>query len=204
MKPKWFPNWHDYICIIVASGPSANDIDLRRMIGKARFVVVNNSWRLAPWADFLFAADYRWWEGSCGCIEFKGWKVTTDRRAAETWSLLRLVTLLADDRLQLEDGIVGWGGNSGFQALNMVVHFGCEKIILVGFDCTIKQGLHWHSPYPGANNPNPSKTLRWKRSLDGASVILDNIGVKVINCSMISTLKKYKKMSLDDSFDFFA
>ena len=66
--------------------------------------------------------------------------------------ILRAISRLADDRLQT-DGTVGWGGNSGFQALNMVVNFGCKRIILVGFSLIGKAGLHWHDPYQIRKNP---------------------------------------------------
>jgi hypothetical protein len=202
MKPKWFPDWTNETCVIVASGPSATSVDLRPAIGETKFVVVNNSWRLAPWADYLFAADYKWWQGCNGCSDFAGWKVTTDRRAAEIkeWNLLRLVALLSDDRIQTTGTVVGWGGNSGFQALNMVVLFKCTRIILVGFDATIRHGLHWHDPYDRVSeNPTSNKTLRWQRSIDGAAVSLGGIGVRVINCSDISRIKKYPKMSFEDA-----
>lgn len=202
MKPKWFPNWSQDICIIVASGPSAKYVNLYQAVGRARFVTVNNSWKLAPWADFLFAADYKWWAAYSGYLDgFQGWRVTTDRRAAETkeWGLLRLIARLADDRLQMGDGTVGWGGNSGFQALNMVVNFGCRKIILIGFDMTTKYGLHWHEPYPGVENPTSNKALRWQRCLDGAANTLDKIGVCVVNCSEKSKLMKFDKMSFHDA-----
>lgn len=206
MKPKWFPDWSNATCVIVASGPSASSVDLRQSIGKTRFVVVNNSWQLAPWADYLFAADYKWWHTYKGCPRFKGWKVTTDRRAAETreWNLLRLVTLLADDRMQTTGTVVGWGGNSGFQALNMVVLFRCTRIILVGFDATTRHGLHWHSAYASvSDNPTESKTVRWQRSIDGAAKPLNDIGVRVINCSNVSRLKRYPKMSFEDALSKF-
>jgi hypothetical protein len=205
MKPNWFPDWSRDVCVIVASGPSASLVDLTQTIGKTKFVVINNSWKLAPWADFLFAADYKWWRACNGCPEFQGWKVTSDRRAAETqeWGLFRIVALLADDRIQTHGSTIGWGGNSGFQALNMVVHFQCSRIILVGFDATIKFGLHWHAPHPGSENPTPSKSLRWQRSMDGAFPVLENIGVRVVNCSEKSSLKKYPKMSFEDALAHF-
>lgn len=205
MIPKWFPDWSNEICVIVASGPSATDHDLTKAIGKTRFVAVNNSWKLAPWADFLFACDYRWWSSNDGCPEFKGSKVTTDRRAAETreWNLLRLVALLADDRIQFETAAVGWGGNSGFQALNMVVHFKCNRVILVGFDATTKFGLHWHDVHPGTENPTPNKALRWQRSLDGAFGPLSARGIDVINCSEKSKLKKYPRMTFEEALASF-
>lgn len=205
MKPTWFPNWFHDICVVVASGPSASSIDLTQAIGRTKFVAVNNSWKLAPWADFLFAADHKWWQACNGCPEFKGWKVTSDRRAVDVkeWNLFRIVALLADDRIQTTGSLIGWGGNSGFQALNMVVHFKCSRIILVGFDATTKFGLHWHDPHPGAENPTPSKTLRWQRSIDGAYSVLSDIGVQIINCSEKSRLKKYPKMSFEDALSHF-
>ncbi len=202
-KPKWFPDWSSDVCTIVASGPSAASVDLVQAVGQTKFVVVNSSWKLAPWADYLFAADYKWWQGYEQKLEvFQGWKVTTDRRAADTkeWSLLRLVAKLADDRIQTTGSVVGWGGNSGFQALNMVVLFGCKRIILVGYDATIKHGLHWHEAYSSAaDNPTPNKTLRWQRSIDGAAAPLAEIGVSVVNCSGVSRLRRYPKMSYEDA-----
>ncbi len=206
MKPKWFPDWSDEICTIVASGPTATSVNLAQAIGRTKFVAVNNSWKLSPWADYLFAADYKWWSGCGGCPDFVGWKVTTDRRAGETreWDLLRLVAKLADDRIQTTGTVVGWGGNSGFQALNMVVLFGCKRIILVGYDATIKHGLHWHEAYSSAaDNPTPNKTLRWQRSIDGAAAPLAQIGVSVINCSGISRLRRYSKMTYEDALSHF-
>ena len=202
VKPKWFPDWNTQTCVIVASGPSAGNVALDRAIGLARFVAINNSWRLAPWADFLFAADYRWWYAAQGCPQFRGAKVTTDRHAGETreWNLHRLGMRLADDRLLMDDiGVVGWGGCSGFQAVNMVAQFGCKRILLVGFDATVKNGLHWHGSYPGADNPTKDKTLRWQRCLDNAASMLASLDVEVVNCSMQSALKKYPKIPFEES-----
>ena len=39
---------------------------------------------------------------------------------------------------------IGGGGNSGFQALNLALQWGARKIILVGFDLTDENGLHWY------------------------------------------------------------
>ncbi len=95
-------------------------------------------------------------------------------------------------------GVVGWGGCSGFQALNMVAQFGCKRILLVGFDATVKNGLHWHPAHAGFANPTKDKTLRWQRCLDGAAKVLFDLNIVVINCSTQSALKKYPKIPFDD------
>ncbi|HCZ48509.1 MAG TPA: hypothetical protein DCZ11_05850, partial [Gammaproteobacteria bacterium] len=45
------------------------------------------------------------------------------------------------------------GGNSGYQALNLAVLLGAERVILLGYDM---HGGHWHGRHGGRlNNPEP-------------------------------------------------
>jgi hypothetical protein len=61
-RPDWFPDWHGETAVIVASGPSAAGVNLECAKGKAKFIAINDSWRLVPWADALYAHDHAWWE----------------------------------------------------------------------------------------------------------------------------------------------
>lgn len=98
----------------------------------------------------------------------------------------------------MKPGIIGWGGNSGFHALNLVAQFAAAKIILVGYDMRLDKGLHWHAKHEG-NNPLQKNVDRWRKSIDNASVVFDALGVPVINASPISTLLAYPKMSLQEA-----
>lgn len=162
-------------------------------------IAVNTSWRLVPWADVLHAGDFNWWRKYEGCPEFRGLRTTIERRAAETFEGVRLVKCRKpDDRLFLEPaGTIGWGGgNSGFQSLNIAVQAGCSKIILVGVDMRTDRGSHWHGPHPkGMKNPNEMAVGRWRRAMDAAARSVPG-DVQVINCSPVSTLRNYPKMSL--------
>ena len=53
--------WVDETAVCIASGPSLTQADVDYVRGKARVIVVNNGYLLAPWADVLYAADARWW-----------------------------------------------------------------------------------------------------------------------------------------------
>lgn len=107
-----------------------------------------------------------------------------------------------DSVLLMEPGTIGWGGNSGFHALNLAVQFRASKIILVGYDMRIDMGLHWHGSHPRSlNNPLAKNIDRWRRAVDGAAPILYALGIKTVNVSPISTLQAYPKMSLTEALE---
>lgn len=159
---------------------------------------------LCPWADLLYGCDANWWALAGGAPEFTGIKVTLADVAAKRWGL-RLVRGSGEDRLLYgEPGLIGWGGNGGFQALNLVVQFGCRRIVLVGYDMRIDKGLHWHGPHPSRlNNPGVHRMARWIAALDGAAPLLQQLGVRVVNASPISRLEAYPKMTLQEALRCF-
>lgn len=101
-----------------------------------------------------------------------------------------------DEVLRDEPGVIGDGGNSGFQAINLAVQFGASKIILVGFDMRIDAGIHWHGRHGrGLNNPTELNVTKWRRVLDAVAPQIASLGVRVINCSPVSALAAYPKMT---------
>ena len=49
--------WAGDTCCILATGPSLTPAQAEYAKGKARVIAVNDAWRLAPWADILYACD---------------------------------------------------------------------------------------------------------------------------------------------------
>lgn len=179
---------------------------LEKAKGQARFIVINNSWILAPWADLLYAADYKWWKSVDGMPEFGGLKMAGEKRASEEFEFVKYLQVSTkDDRIDLSpDFKVGSGSNSGFQMLNAAaVKFHCRKIILVGFDMRLDKGLHWHGAYPkDMNNPGPNNIGRMRRSVDNAARVLAGLGVTVINASAVSALENYPKMDFMEALQW--
>lgn len=94
-------------------------------------------------------------------------------------------------------GIIGWGGNGGFQALNLALQFGARAIILVGFDMTLQAGLHWHGRHPaGLNNPKSGSVDHWRMVLDNQAPLLSRMGARVLIGSPGSSLSAYPKLNL--------
>jgi hypothetical protein len=177
-------------------------VPLERAYGRARLIAVNNSWKLCPWADVLYAVDARWWLDKSGCPKFRGMKVTGDKHAAQRYGL-KLVMLARDtQRIQpAGNELVTWGGNSGFQAMNLAIKWGCAKVVLVGIDVTVKNGVHWHGKHgKGLGNPTETSTKKWAASFDGAATELPS-GVSVVNCSPLSALKCFPKMAFEEALE---
>ncbi len=163
-------------------------------------VVINDSWRLAPWADALYACDGPWWRAHAEALAFGGLKITQDCEAASAYGL-HLVHVDPAARAFLLDkpGVLGGGENGGFQAINFALQAGARRIGLVGFDMTLALGVHWHGPHGrGLNNPDADLVERWRATLDAQAEPLGEIGATVLNLSPASALTAFRKASLED------
>lgn len=195
--PDWFPDWTGRRVVIVASGPSAVEqpIDLAR--GHAKVIAVNNSWRLAPWADVLYASDAAWWR--VNSPDFAGLRVSRkDVDGVLRVSLRGQPKAYHNDLIFDEPGVIGAGGCSGFQALNLAIQFGARDIALVGFDARVDQGVHWHGRHERTSNPTEATAAIWRDNLDRQAVALRERGIRVVNCSPVSALTAYEKMGLEE------
>jgi hypothetical protein len=132
-------------------------------------------------------------------------KISQDARCRKPY---RDIHLIECDRgyerrflLNLEKrGLVGWGGNGGFQSLNLAAQFGAKRIVLVGYDMRIDLGVHWHGKHArGMNNPGPHHTRQWVAALDGVAPQLKAAGIEVLNASPVSALTAYPKVTLAEA-----
>lgn len=207
MPPDWWPDWSGQTCVIVASGPSAKDADLAQAMGRAKVIVINSSWQLAPWADVLYGCDFAWWRVNEGVPKFAGLKISQDPKAVRFFPGVHLVKTTRPGYdspsilLTQDAGTIGHGGHGGFQAVNLAAQFGPpSKIILVGFDMRTDLGVHWHGKHTGGlNNPNARQVGRWREAFDSIAPSLAGLGILVINASPISALTAYQKMTLQEA-----
>jgi hypothetical protein len=95
-------------------------------------------------------------------------------------------------------GLIGAGGCSGFQALNLVAQFGATDIALVGFDARVDNGVHWHGKHKRTGNPTRWTAAAWVANLDAAASALSARGIRVVNCSPVSALTAYEKTGLEE------
>lgn len=144
VRPSGWPDWHQQICVCIATGPSLTEEQLTmvhsyRKHGAAKLnaIAINDAGlrrRLplaAPWADILYAADQRWWQFYKPA--FTGLRVSGEEvKGVET---IPLTMLARGEPMPREAGSVVSGDHSGFQALGLALTLGATRIILLGYDC---------------------------------------------------------------------
>lgn len=194
-------------CIVIASGPSAADA-----LGPAASwrdwpcLTVNDSWRLAPHAAAVYAADYDWWiQRDAGLryvdlirVGFRGGRFTSDARAAKDLEL-RHIALERKAGLSTVEGLIRTGGivgNSGAQAINLAYLWGARRILLVGFDmCKRGDVVHWFGDHPRPLKNDPA-FARFVEGMGPMAADLHAAGVEVINCCRWSALPYWPKRTL--------
>lgn len=198
-RPTWFPNWNGETAALVGAGESATSEALSALRGRCRVLVINTSYKLAPWADALYACDPQWWNAYKGAPDFPGLKITQDAGAARKFDLrqVRLVDQASAEANMIvidRPGMIGRGGHGGFQALNLLVQFGVRRVLAL-LDC---RGDHWHGDHPGTlKNPKPQTLAKWAEILDGSAPQLRNFGIEFIDVTRNGALTVYPKMSID-------
>ncbi len=183
-------DWPGETVVVIATGPSltAEDVDYCR--GKARVIAINDAYRLAPWADVLYATDAKWWHWHHGVPEFTGPKWSMNHGQ---WNIHRArypdVQLLRNTgALSLEHDPTGLrnGRNSGFAAINLAVHYGVSKIIMLGYDLqTVRGKSHFFGEHP-QKGPSPYPSFR--ASFSSLVKPLAKLGIEIVNSSRNTTL----------------
>lgn len=187
----------------MATGPSASEINLEPGKGKARFLAIKDAWQLCRWADLLYGCDGHWWQAHNGVPQFEGPKATADRIIARRWGFLwvEIGSAQKHDMLFGQVGAVGWGGNSGFHAINLAAQFGARRILLVGFDMRVDKGPHFFGDHKYDRRPTEKSVSQWRALLDAQAPVLKARGIEVINCSPVSALRGFPKQSLEASLE---
>ncbi len=200
------PRWTRETCIVVASGPSLNHETAELCRGQ-RTIAVNGAYRLLPFADILYACDDEWWELFYSRQpDFKGEKWSshnprTDEKikTAEKWGI-NLIRGRDNEGFSIDPRIIHYGGNSGFQAINLAILFGVVRILLVGFDMRTTSKRHFHEDYPPGMK-NSAKYEHFIPAYNSAALSLPP-GIEIINCTPGSALKCFPTMILEEALGF--
>lgn len=177
----------DLICI--ASGPSltVDDCAMVRRSG-IKTVAVNNSWEMARFCDYLYAGDRKWWAAHHEKINIPAERWTCSKKAVQTvWGL--------------NYHQAGGSFNSGMRAIQWGIDHGFKSIALLGYDCSIKHGLHWHGPHTERllKNPTEERIHKWHDQFARVAKQAEKYGVEIFNCSRRTDLTSFPRMRLEDA-----
>lgn len=212
----------------LAPGPSLTAEDVHAVRGRAVVVAVNDAVRLAPWADVLVSVDQLWWDRNYRKMrEFPGLKVRThatnqtvtrgrvgpqycqgcQRRltSAKPCWCHGIVTLFNDgvEGVCFDPTAIRTTHNSGGAAINVAVHLGARRIILLGYDMgPDDRGRRYFHDTEATQLRSPYLTFR-KRI---ATMVepLRAAGIEVLNCSRQSRLECFPRVPLETALEALA
>lgn len=165
-------------CVILASGPSLIFADIQAT-AHLDTIAVNNTWEAAGHCKIIYAGDFNWWHHNHHKIDID----------AERWSRSKRAQELYQARY---DGGKG-NYNSGQAAIELAIKLGYQRIVLLGFDCSLKNGIHHHSDHEKTANPDDSKVKKWHQHFSS----IDRKGAQIINCSRYTELTCFERVELE-------
>lgn len=197
--------WPGSTVVLIASGPSLTPEDVTFCRGRARVVAVKDAVRLAPWADVCYACDARWWAHHNGLPDFTGRKFAIeDCKAAvafakhnSRWPDIELIDNTGEVGLEADPRGVRTGKNSGYQAINLAVHLGASRIVLLGYDMQHTGGRHhWFGVHPWNTAP---ACERFRPFFDHLVAPLAALQIQVLNATRETALTCWPRVSLEDA-----
>jgi len=190
--------WPGSTIVCLGGGPSLTPADVHavRVDRHAHVIAINDAYLLAPRADILYAADRAWIDQHDGVPSFLGPKYSIeshDTTSRPDWTILRNTGWLG---LETDPSGLRAGHNSGYQAINLAVHFGARRILLLGYDMAPSEDgrEHWFQDGPDRKmSPYPQMCAAFETLVEPLAAL----GVEVINCSRRTALTAFPCQPLE-------
>ncbi len=172
------------VVVICASGPSLTPADCSLAVESGLPVIaVNSTWRAVPDCTHIYAGDLRWWDINFPSLPERAARWTCNVRAQKRYGINLFPTNTSETF------------NSGQRAIRFAHWLGAENIILLGFDCSISNGSHWHGDHISLDNPTPANVARWRCEFDLLAQQMRG-SVNIINSSRQTELQCFRRLSL--------
>ncbi len=218
--------WDGATVAIVGGGPSLSlsPPNWALLQEKAKVIVVNVAFFVAPWADVLFFNDCAFWTTWIKDLRtFPGIIVTTCKNHARSSNGPKVLYRVKDAQgISRDPETLRWNGSSGACAIGLARHFGAKKIVLLGMDMkptespgvvprgvavgdkarvTIPSPDNFHSLYPPRDNPRkPHAPFPYFLSFFPAIARdLADEGIECVNATPGSALEQFPKVSLEEA-----
>jgi hypothetical protein len=195
------PIWKGQTVYLIGGGPSLKNFNWSSLKDK-KTIAINKAIKTWPNADAAYWTDGRTWTWLQKEIkEFKGERFTIAPKAYTC--KVNILKRGIKYGLETANDTLAHGNNSGYAAINLAIHLGATKIILLGYDMGItSEGSHFHDGYPV--NPTSAKIYK-DQFLPGFDVLKNIIkgkGIQIFNACPTSKLKAFPIITIDEALSF--
>jgi len=202
--------WPGETITCVASGWSLTPTDLAAIRGQTRVIVVNDCYRLAPWADVLYAADAPWWQRQQhvpdDCLPDRLY--TLDSISKEYRPSVNVLRYMRGQGLAAQPDRLISGGHSGYQAIGLAAHLVGDggTILLLGYDCQLGPRGETHCPLLPVPSDVVDRRYRYRRKYGLWRTTYDDLveplaarRISILNCSRRTAVTAFTRVSLSSA-----
>ena len=217
------PIFKGQIGVLIATGPSINKEQLKivehyRKADRCRVFTINNAYEEAPFTDVQFSGDASWWHyyypRSNLLRNLKAHKYTWYPETARKLGLRYISGILRKDGLSFDSSVIHINC-SGPSAINLAMHYGVKRLLLIGHDMKYAKDYDGNNKIAGTTprhyfSEYPEPLQQWpKVGVDSGILnclisIYDKMkgdikksGMEVINCTPDSALTTFPMSNLE-------
>lgn len=197
--------WPGSTIVCIGSGPSltTQDIVEARRSG-AILVAINNACFVCSGCDclpdVLYAGDAQWWawhrDVPDDLLPYYQFTLQPEAKAFR-WTV-RVLNWRLKDGIDHDPSRLATGGHGGFQAINLAVHLGARRIVLLGYD--MQPGAfgehHCHPEHPNLHHPRYEVRKEVYSTLLGP---LQDLGITIRNASRETAITAIPRCTLAEA-----
>ncbi len=198
--------WSEGTIVCAASGPTLAAEALAAVRGRAPVVAVNDAVRLAPWADVLYSSDRHWWAHYRGMPTFAGHRVGIGSKRGDASPISGAPGILVLEHTGIEGlerrpGGLRTGQHSGYAAINLAVHLGARRILLLGYTGGIVNGRqHFFGKHPATlAQTTEAQYAAFCRAYATLAPELAALGIEVANCTPDSHIAVFPRADVREA-----
>ena len=186
---------------IIGGGPSLKGFEWNKLRGK-KTIALNKAIQFWPEANAVYWTDGRVWSWlKDDIIKFKGKRFTLAPRSYPC----EVTLLKRGKKLGIEWSLdsIAHGNNSGAAAINLAIHLGAKRIILLGYDMgRNNKESHFHGGYPTKVTADNIYKNQFLPAFDSISKDLKGKDIQIFNACPTSKLTTFRKITIEESLAF--
>lgn len=203
--------WPDSTVFIIGGGESLIGFDYSP-IKNYRIIGVNNAYGdlvkktdkkvyYAPrdWVDVCFFGDTRWFEWHRESLKSYSGLIVTSLQNLKSVPWIKCINRSNKEGIEKNKNLLSWNRCSGLSAINLAVHFGAKKIILLGFDMKKGNGRdNYHNDHLVNADIKYNPYERFMKSVPHIKADADKLGIEIINTCMDSGMDHFPKVPFEE------
>lgn len=164
---------------------------------------INNAYQISDKLSIHYACDTKWWRAHWDYL-YPGPDRYSLKAKDDDEGIKGVTQMEKGERLGLSDEwpVLCWGGNSGYQAINLAYLLGYKYMILLGYDLRLNgKSAHWHQDhnFPGSTNPVTATFEGWMRDFRHLADEIKHKGIEVLNATRDTNLACFSQVRLENA-----